>query len=255
MASFKKLVNSWYARSRVIVQPTPLSVYVDLLNANAPFSFSRYGDGEWAAILSRKGRNCDGHEYFPQLGERLRNALLRPKPYRYGMQNNALRRSGIAICRFLRRHRIKLDWHNSDVFHYANRDGRLFPLIRALRQKPVVMIGPAYLKKLDTILFPFASFVEVPQKNCFLEADSIAAALRKYGHRHAGVVYAFSASMTTNVLIDELYPLLGSSNWMIDFGSIWDIYAGVRSRSVYAKIDWDSTITRNLHGEEARRSA
>jgi hypothetical protein len=59
-------------------------------------------------------------------------------------------------------------------------------------------------------------------------------------------VYCFSASMTTNVLIHRLYPLMGETSWLIDFGSLWDVYVGVKSRSGYGKEDWTERIRKNL---------
>ena len=48
-------------------------------------------------------------------------------------------------------------------------------------------------------------------------------------------VFGFSASMATNVMIDELYPIVGDKCWMIDFGSIWDPFIGNMIRSHHLK--------------------
>jgi len=57
----------------------PLSYFTDKLNDGEPFTFSRWGDGEWRSVLYCKGQNCDGHQFFPLMRRELRN-VLRAKP-------------------------------------------------------------------------------------------------------------------------------------------------------------------------------
>ena len=70
---------------------------------NIPFSFARYGDGEWNCILSpndQKG-NCDGHKYFKDLSTSLKKLLICKPKYYLGMQNFALSLKGNEINYFL----------------------------------------------------------------------------------------------------------------------------------------------------------
>ena len=60
--------------------------------------------------------------------------------------------------------------------------------------------------------------------------------------RGAGTVFAFAASMMTNVIVHDLFPQFGTRHWMLDFGSVLDVYAGVQSRSVYRDLDWSKAI-------------
>ena len=228
---------------------TDIQYYVNKINSNTPFSYSRYGDGEWNAILEKPGQNCDGHEYFPEMGKRLKEAILNPLDYIYAIQGAALRGDGKKIALLLKHNNVTLSWHNSDIFHYANIDGRLFPLIAALRKKPVALIGPAHLKKLKETCFGYDTFLEVPPKNCYNHLDKIKQDIISYGTDKKGVVYSFSASMPANILIHELFPLLGRDNWLIDFGSLWDIYVGVKSRGHYDSDEWEATIRKNLTGK------
>ena len=46
-------------------------------------------------------------------------------------------------------------------------------------------------------------------------------------------VFGLSASMATNVIVDELYEQIGDKCWMIDFGSIWEPYIGRTTRSYH----------------------
>lgn len=227
----------------------PLRHYVRLLRAGTPFSFSRFGDGEWAAILGESGENCDGHPFSPALGEALRQTLLYPRGYFYAIQPRAVRYDSKRIGAFLRQEGIGVEWHCADVFHRANLRGRLNPLVRQLRAMSVVVVGPEHLRGLGESVFEHEDFVEIPAQRCFEHADDIVARVRDTAAAHpAGRVYAFSASMAANPMIHELFPQLGADNWLIDFGSLWDVYVGVRSRSVYRKLDWGPIIARNLRG-------
>lgn len=248
MPSIKQLINLWYVNKAVAVDDVALQYYIQKLYTGTPFTFSRFGDGEWAAILGKKGENCDGHFYFPQLGERLRQTLIDKKEYIYALQNAARRSFGKEIYSFVKKHSITVHWHHSDVFHYANREGKLFPLINQLRNKHVVVIGPDYLRALDGRVFRYRHFIDIPRKNCFLETQRIKAAINEY-EKNVPIpkVYAFSASMATNVIIHELYSSLGRNNWLVDFGSLWDIYVDNDSRAKHLNLDWGMLVKKNLN--------
>lgn len=230
------------------IKHQPVAYYSKLLDDNKPFSFSRFGDGEWNAILGVQGANCDGHEYFPELGRELSLAICRPKPYIYAFQPFALKSMRMVIEAYCAKNSVSLLWHNAEVFHDANKQGRLFPFVNSLRKKSVVMVGPAYLRMVSDRLFPFYDFIEVPAKNCYTAKNEIREAVRNVAAKKAGLVFVFSASMTSNVLIHQLYDELGAGHWLLDMGSLWDIYAGVKSRGVYHGKDWDALIKKNLSG-------
>jgi hypothetical protein len=243
-----KYRQKYLPQTLVRVRRMPLSYYVSMLGQGKPFSFSRFGDGEWNAILGKPGENCDGHEFFPQLGADLRDALLHKHPYLYGMQMRAVKCMGKEMRQFLDNNGISIEWQDADVFHYCNNAATLFPLIRQLRTMKVVVVGPAHLRALQDSVFPYGGFIEIPLKNCYLDKENIFRRIAGY-HEESGTgpaVYAFSASMTANVLIHRLYPLMGKTSWLIDFGSLWDVYVGVKSRSGYEKEDWTTRIGKNL---------
>jgi len=231
---------------RIDYRDEPLSYYVGRLLAGEPYSFSRFGDGEWNAILGRPGRNVDGHAYFPKLGDRLAAALTNPGDYLYGLMDRAMAVDGPAIAGFLANHRVRVPWYASDVFHMANQQGTLLPLIDALRRRPVVPVSSAHLRALDGRVFDLDGFIEVPATDCWLEYDRIRDDILAHAGRGGGRVYAFSASMVSNVLIDELHPVLGADNWLIDFGSLWDIYVGQVSRGGFDRSRIAALIESNL---------
>ena len=246
MPGLKKMINMYYFMPKFSINNAPLGWYADMLNNNTIFSFARYGDGEWAAILGEKGKNCDGHEYFPEMSALLRKTITDPTGnYLFGLQNYAVRQMGRSIYNFIKMNKVKIPWHYSDVFHHANINGQLFPFIKALQKKPVVVIGPDYLREIDRTLLAYTHFIGVPQVNCFLEKDRIETAITDYAAKNKGVVYLFSASMATKCFIHDLYPLIGSENWMIDAGSLWDGYLGVNTRGFCRKYDWGERLLKN----------
>jgi len=249
--SLRKGVNRFYLLRALSWSRIGLAHYVASLQEGRLFSFSRFGDGEWSAILGRSGANCDGHVYFPELGERLRQAILDPMQYYYAFQPKAMDLDGRAIARFIRHQGVQFAWHDADVFHDANLAGNLFPLVEQLRKMDVVVVGAEHLRHLNEGVFPYVDYIEIPPENCFLEVDTIKEQMLEVARERSHMVFALSASMAANVLIHDLYPLIGREHWMIDFGSLWDIYVGVKSRGVYRKHDWFSLIRRNL-GENQR---
>lgn len=248
MSKLTKFVRSWWLRRHIRYEDTPLDAFVAPLERGEPYAFTRFGDGEWYAILGDPGANADGHQYFPQLGADLRRTLEQPLGYHYGMQPSVMGLDGLRIRRYLESARVTVPWCNANVFHYANRDGRLWPLVRAIRAHRVVLIGPAHLRALDRVVFPIAASIEIPALNCYLEMDRVRDAVAADASAHPGTVYAFAASMMTNVIVHDLFPQWGRTHWMLDFGSVLDVYAGVQSRSVYRDLDWTEAIRRNLGG-------
>ncbi|EFK96510.1 hypothetical protein LDC_1463 [sediment metagenome] len=245
MPSIRYHLNMFLSRDIRLENP-PLSSYVEKLERGESFSFSRFGDGEWNAILGRPGENCDGHEFFPELGQRLRETLINPLPYIYALQQLAIGQDGIAIARFCHKNRIVRTWPNADVFHHASEEGRLLPLVSQLRKMDVVIVGPQHLRKISQRVFKYIHFIEIPSRNCFLSAEKIKSDILAVAQNNSKVVYALSASMTANVLIHDLFPVLGSDNWMIDFGSVWDVYVGAPSRGYQRGTGWDRIIRLNL---------
>ena len=228
------------------VKTPGLQFYADKLLGGKPFSFVRYGNGEWDCILELYHRTRSGSQRFTKT---LRKALelslteKRTGAYYPALQSTGfLKRVGLLpnLETWLARNAPDLSWHDGEVFAKASMKGRLFPLMKALKQHRVVVVGPKWLMKL-----PFASvFVPVRAHDCWQSADSIEAQLQGLKN----VVISFSAGPATKVLIHRLQPVIGKHSWMIDFGSIWDPYCGVRSRRYHNRMT-PAIMRRNLEGK------
>jgi len=157
-----------------------------------------------------------------------------------------IRHPGVAQ-RYLRKHHLKIGWVDADVFHHASRDGILFPLIRQLRKMRVVIVGPDFLRRPSKKIVKYKQFISVPPKNAYGSYQSIADAIR-LAHKKLGddVVYSFSTGPTSEMLIQDLFPEM-PKNFLIDFGSLWDIFCGHRSRGYHKTTNYsDKKIHRNL---------
>ena len=223
-----------------------LKFYVDKLRKGEPFSFVRYGNGEWDCILDLFYRTRSGSQRFmPDLRAALSKSLTvaREGAYYTALQSASyLTRLGLLPKAevWLGQNGINRDWHDGEVFTKASRTGALYPLVEALRAQRVVVVGPKWLMKL-----PFSSvFIPVKAHDCWEQVDAIEAQLR--GMQNA--VVSFSAGPATKVLIHRLQPVIGKSCWLIDFGSLWDPYCGVRSRTYHKRMT-PELLRKNLRGK------
>ncbi len=97
--------------------PISTSLLAEALLDRENFAFSRWGDGEWKALLHPgAGHNCDGHDYFPSLGAALAEVLESRPRYLLGMQSFAQKRMGGEISTWLAQRRLSdLVWCDSDI--------------------------------------------------------------------------------------------------------------------------------------------
>jgi len=223
-----------------------LDFYVEKLQRGEPFSFVRYGDGDWNYLLDREKYvdSKDLQRYVSELHAALTASILEPRMENYylALQNHGYlgpRGYTPKIEQWLEQHGAPdINWHFGTVFHRASEGGQLEPLIKALQTRPLVVVGPEWLRKLT-----FATeFISIPAKNCWPDAELVEIQLQNVA---SGSIVSFSAGPTAKVLIHRLAPILGQHSWLIDFGSLWDPYCGVKSRQ-YHKVMSAKTMRRNL---------
>ncbi len=193
---------------------------INKLNDQEPFSFSRFGDGELNCMFGKTGANCDGHEYFPDLGERLNKAFLEPKGvvgvqrYGYSMYKDRL---GPNV------------WADADVLHRASIAGELKEFLDSLYAKnhDIVFVGPERLRG----AIPSRTFIDVPLKNAWENYDYT---LKRLGfHIMKWDIVLYCCGMMAEVLIHDLHD---EKLTQIDCGSLFDPYVGVKSRQYHHKL-------------------
>lgn len=221
------------------VRETTLDFWTEMIDRRLNFTFSRWGDGEWHSVFGRaSGRNCDGHEYFPAMGERLRSVLLSRPDYPLGMQPLAQRVFGDRLEQWVMTHQLHdLDWVNADVLHTASSRRQLEPFLAAFRACPSVVVGPPHLRKLKDFL-GYRKFVDVPPRNSFLALDDLfRSTMGAIDGLASKVLVSVSAGMPAKILIDMLHHKLKGQVMLLDAGSLFDVYAGVRSRRYMQHMD------------------
>jgi hypothetical protein len=224
------------ADNKVSIKKFPLSDYVDRLNKNEPYSFSRWGDGEWRALLKKPGRNVDGHRYFPAMGKELIEVLTTSPPkLRLGLQSLALRVFNEEINWFCDKHSVPKVWENADVFHSALINKQHQPLMDALSKKTIIMVGPQHLSKFKE--FKVRRHILVPDRDCYTAMSRIMKEINDSLSRCPdGTVVAISASMPAELMVHRLYNKWGSKHFLIDFGSLWDPFVKVNSRTYHKRL-------------------
>jgi hypothetical protein len=191
-----------------------------LLRSGKNFKFARYGDGEFNAIFGKKGSNCDGHEYFPDLGVKLKNSFskraitgIQPLALTLPYATEALKL--LEGCNLV----------NADVLHNASIDGQLYKMVEILKDRNVVCVGPAHLVPL------FDQMIIIKDKNCWLDYERTIENIRFL--MEPDKVFLLCASMMSEVIIKHFeYETVT----MIDCGSVFDPYVKINSRRYHHKL-------------------
>lgn len=251
------------------VQPLKLNWFVNRLKNNEPFTFVRYGDGEWLTILGFYGiKNSNGCTFTKALSDDMRSVLLRQNPYHHAILKIAKRErfvpyndkrhryGGPVIDTWLKRNEITLPWYNGDVLLEESLKGKLFPLIEQIREKRVLYVGNMRLRNLNMRshgFFPYVAYIEPPVRDAHEVIDDILydiyRAIRRYDIDFVG----WSAGLAKVVMMDEVYMRFPEVT-QIDFGSMFDGYframpnvspAGSRSYIRKGTHDWEALLRMN----------
>lgn len=227
IAGKDELTGIWSIQGLELWRTTFVNM-IDNLKMNKAFKFSRFGDGEWNCIFGKQGQNCDGHQYFTDMGESLRRVLLSEPNYILGMQPLTLTTARAEqVKEFIQG--LKINWVNADVLHNASIAGILNQFIRALDGRYIILVGPAHLSE----FFPNCVHIVIPDKDCWLQYENIRQQIEFHVDGVNNAVVLFAASMMTNVLVDDFAD---HHHTFIDIGSVLDPYVGVKSRRYHYKL-------------------
>jgi hypothetical protein len=222
-----------------------LGWFLERLAAREPFAFTRWGDGEWLAVLQggenelgdKKGFLPGEQDFIPELCTAIRHTLLLRPSYMLGMQEYALQLYGAEIRRFVVQHSLEgLGWIRSDVLHKANIRGHLSNFATELQKAPLILLGPAHLKPVSDALDARA-FIQVPSRNAYLELDRLHNdAVLALEEAPSPTFVSVSMGVAANILIHRLHEQF-PGHMYCDMGSIWDVHVGVKSRAYMRKIE------------------
>ena len=214
-----------------------LQYYIDKLKSDEKFSFTRWGDGEWGCVFGAKGHNCDKHQYFESMSKELTEAIVNDKGYykaTWPMNVPMMTNISHLITGMKEKYNIEDNWVDARVWEESAMQDTINPLIKQLEKMDFVIVSEKSKKDLP---IKYRDFIEVPVVDCYLEKENIKNEIKRLTEKYDRPVFGLSASMATNVIVDELFEEIGDKCWMIDFGSIWEPYIGKVSRSYHHRYE------------------
>jgi hypothetical protein len=215
----------------------PVEYYLDLIRENKPFSLSRFGDGEILCMfhVNFMKQNCDGSRFIDELIEPMKQIFRNQYKYFHCLLDCSfdpvLRKSNVPFRKFIEATCPQMPFFNGEIWQAISFSGRITELTNVLAPYNPCFIGAEHIEKLVYIDgFEKMMLIEIPQVDAFYQCDSIYESILKT-YAEGQHMFCFCAGYTTKILIDRLFPVIGHDAFMIDFGSVFDPYCGVLSRS------------------------
>jgi hypothetical protein len=226
LAAHRDEVTGKWSLEGVEPDTTTFETIIENLKTRKAFKFARYGDGELYCMEGRAGANCDGHAYFTELGKRLKDSVKEQPSYMVGIQPLSVSHLPEVVNKYFCGFE-KL--YNADVLHSASIEGKLDTFIKALEGRFIILVGPAHLADMFDCVH-----IVLPNKNCWNYYDHV---VSQIGFHIAGIenaVVLLCASMMSEVVIMDFSDY---NCTMIDCGSVFDPYAGIKSRKYHYKLN------------------
>ncbi|HZI23801.1 MAG TPA: hypothetical protein VFD46_01925, partial [Chryseolinea sp.] len=165
-----------------------------MLRDKVNFKFARYGDGEFLCMSGKIGRNCDKHEYFPDLGLALNDAFYSDPQYMVGIQPLSVQ--GGLYQRAVEFNAGPKNIYDADVLHSASIDGKINQFISVLKMRDVVIVGPAHLLKIGFRL------IKINDTNCWDDYEDVCELISYKLKISDNPVFLLCASMMSEVIIN-----------------------------------------------------
>jgi len=135
-----------------------------------------------------------------------------------------------------------IKWINSDVFHDASINGIFNKFLSACDGKNIVLVAPNYIGELNKFIKTIRKHIVIPSVNCWLSKDKILKEINDYlKDKDKNHVVLFSASMMSNVLIDNLYKKYEVHSFL-NMGSVFDPFLKRKIRNYHLKLDCKRTL-------------
>jgi hypothetical protein len=218
------------------------------LRDREPFTYLRFGDGEWLSILGREGRTSDGQDFAPAtLGRELRWSLeyaagLWPCNERFyvGLHNGNYRS---AVCRHLVEFRLipRVRWVEDNLFAEGLINLATLRFLLAVQRfrQPKVLVANETLAPIARALK--CHHIVVPRVDSHLSINAI----EDRCHFCEPSLVLCCAGMTSEPLLCRLHRANPGGTY-IDCGSIFDAIVGQPTRP-YTQMNIDdvrSTLAR-----------
>jgi hypothetical protein len=207
--------------------------YINKIINSEVFSFTRFGDGEWLCMNGAQGANCDNHRYTADLRAGLLAAVQSKYDYYKAKWNPGIKQfddNSAMINNLVSKYGSHVNWVDANIWIDLVLEGKVSEIIEPLNNVNTIIVSDNIKR---SVPINYVDFIEIPSVNCFNAKDQIKESIISMVNQYNKPLFAFSASMATNVIVDELFPIIGDKCWMIDFGSIWDPYVGNIIRSYH----------------------
>jgi hypothetical protein len=230
--------------------PICLNEYANLLDSRVRFLQANYGDGEWACILGHPGKNCNGENYTSELQAALEKTIVEPPTGHVWYGSNGGTKLEPSIMEWLlTRHLTQRAWVYKEIISGANANGKMGPLISAIRRRRTILVGPEHLNNPELYrIFNIKGHVVVPTSNAYTVIEKTYANTLETQKRYNADLILVCSGMAANPLIHRV-GAVSPTVTVIDMGATLDPYAGVYSRNAYRKDEFQKSIfAKNLHG-------
>lgn len=209
-----------------MVKDWPLRDFLTRIERHDPFTYTRWGTGEWHAVFSERNGFIpkDGSWYFHAICRDISSVLLRKPQYSLGLPSATLTQFDGRIENYIDGAGMQdLDWTSDDSLRPTTIDD-MHQLLSVINHTNLILVGPPHLKKTWWAL-RYKAFVSVPPRNAYLCKDEITAnVLSAVEDVHKHCVVSVSAGVTATLVLDRLHDRLGTRHTLIDFGSVWDSF-------------------------------
>lgn len=215
-----------------------LPVYVEMLENRVHFAQAAYRDGEFAWITGESGAlNANGELWEFELSERLAHTLLRPVGQwcAYFEPQNPRRPAADA---WLKRFRPPVEWIADRPFARASEQGMAAPFFKAIRGRKICVVGPEHLLGLPYDLMAPVGYIYVPPATAWKEADRLASLVTQ----SECDLFLIAAGSAANLMIHAAWPEIRDTATLVDVGAMLDPYAGVFSRNLYRRPEWQKHV-------------
>jgi hypothetical protein len=229
--------------------------YADEIRANRPFSFVRYGEGEWRFIVPAlpEKRGKDSFWKLKEAQDSLRHTVLkchhakRYFPALFHQRHLASRGWLRPMMDWLAYHELDwIEWYDARVWRTATEHDQMHVIVAAIRESklPVVVVGPKCIQ--DTVgKLGAIKFIQVHPTQAYWNIAEIEKQILAIKQP---ALFSFSVGCNTKMMIHSLWPKIGAHSFMIDFGASWEGLCGGKTRPYHHSLT-HHRIRKNWEGK------
>ena len=221
--------------------------FIKCINENSPFTFAKYGDGEYLCAIRRKGNKCDHTKYT----EKLAKAVIDSYIYLAPLENSYLGKWGddTTVCKFFESI-VKPTWVNYSSFIFGttkefNEKLDLLKTIKNAKQQKIYVCNESVSKVAP--LFNITNTILIHPSDWYEQSyNTVLNRIKDTVINNESIIIMTSAGMGAKALLADLRKMYQNAI-LIDIGSAFDVFTYKATRS------YNMTITKNEVDEWIKR--